>query len=109
MINAVSQFLQMCRNIRIKFLLWVYMYTTQRENERRKQDSGICDFFSRHLFRCFAKMVVGTAKSVVVLPWLLGINAVCWVIRQKRKKKLMCAAVCFSWYSCAETRKALRR
>ena len=28
MINAVSQFLQMCRNIRIKFLSWAYMYTT---------------------------------------------------------------------------------
>ena len=28
MIIAVSQFLQMCRNIRIKFLSWAYMYTT---------------------------------------------------------------------------------
>ena len=28
LINAVSQFLQMCRNIRIKFLSWAYMYTT---------------------------------------------------------------------------------
>ena len=28
MINAVLQFLQMCRNIRIKFLSWVSMYTT---------------------------------------------------------------------------------
>ena len=27
LINAVSQFLQMCRNIRIKFLSWAYMYT----------------------------------------------------------------------------------
>ena len=28
MINAVSQLLQMCRNIRVKFISWVYMYTT---------------------------------------------------------------------------------
>ena len=28
LINAVSQFLQMCRNIRMKFLSWAYMYTT---------------------------------------------------------------------------------
>ena len=28
MIIALSQFLQMCRNIRIKFLSWAYMYTT---------------------------------------------------------------------------------
>ena len=28
LINAVSQFLQMCKNIRIKFLSWAYMYTT---------------------------------------------------------------------------------
>ena len=28
LINAVSQFLQMCRNIRIKFLSWAYMYRT---------------------------------------------------------------------------------
>ena len=28
MINAVSHFLQMCRNIGIKFLSWAYMYTT---------------------------------------------------------------------------------
>ena len=28
LINAVSQFLQMCRKIRINFLLWAYMYTT---------------------------------------------------------------------------------
>ena len=28
MINAVSQFLQTCRNIRIKFLSWAYIYTT---------------------------------------------------------------------------------
>ena len=28
MINAVSQFLQMCRNIIIKFLSWAYMYIT---------------------------------------------------------------------------------
>ena len=37
MINAVSQFLQMCRNIRIKFLSWAYMYTTLRERERQRQ------------------------------------------------------------------------
>ena len=28
LINAVSHFLQLCRNIRIKFLSWAYMYTT---------------------------------------------------------------------------------
>ena len=28
LINAVSQFLQLCKNIRIKFLSWAYMYTT---------------------------------------------------------------------------------
>ena len=28
LINAISQFLQMCRNIRIKFLSRAYMYTT---------------------------------------------------------------------------------
>ena len=28
LINAVSQFLQMCRNTKIKFLSWAYMYTT---------------------------------------------------------------------------------
>ena len=28
LINADSQFLQMCRNIRTKFLSWAYMYTT---------------------------------------------------------------------------------
>ena len=63
MINAVSQFLYMCRNIRIKFISWAYMYTTltflgkrviqtnpserdrqtdrqrQREKERRKPRS----------------------------------------------------------------------
>ena len=27
LIKAISQFLQMCRNIRIKFLSWAYMYT----------------------------------------------------------------------------------
>ena len=30
MINAVPQFLEMCRNIRMKFLSWAYMYTTLR-------------------------------------------------------------------------------
>ena len=30
LINAVSQFLQTCRNLGIKFLSWAYMYTTLR-------------------------------------------------------------------------------
>ena len=35
LINAVSQFLQMCRNTRIKFLSWAYMYTTLRSLGKR--------------------------------------------------------------------------
>ena len=68
LINTVSRFLQTCRNIRIKFLSWVYMYTTEREGEREENRTLECVIFARHLFRCFAKMLVGTVKSVVVFP-----------------------------------------
>ena len=38
MINAVSQFLQMCRNIQNKFLSWAYRQTeTEREGKRERE------------------------------------------------------------------------
>ena len=91
----------------------IHVYNRQRGRERRKHDIGISDFCQAPI-QMFCRNGGGHSEvcscvSMKVLPWLLGINAVYWVIQQKRKKKLMCATVCFSWYSCAETRKVLRR
>ena len=44
LINAVSQFLQMCRNIRIEFISWTYMYTTLKFLGKRVIQTNLSKF-----------------------------------------------------------------
>ena len=47
LINAVSQFLQMCRNIIIKFLSWAYMYITLSILGKRVIQTNPSKFYER--------------------------------------------------------------
>ena len=62
LINAVSQFLQICRNIRIKFLSWAYMYTTLNFLGKRIIQTNTSKFDERlfsEIYLCRLRMKQG--------------------------------------------------
>ena len=60
--HSESQFLQMCRNIRIKFLSWAYMYTTFRFLGKHMIQTNL-SVFDERLFRpIFVQTMFQTRK-----------------------------------------------
>ena len=62
LINAVSQFLQMRRNITIKFIPWAYMYTTLKCSGKGEIQTNPSKFDERlfsHIYLCRLRLKQG--------------------------------------------------